>query len=114
MNNRLTSILLAIALIGSLFLYFNKPSGHDREMTKLQQENKELRTEIATKDKIIERSWHREQATRKRLEAVETIRIKDSISFTSQIKWFQNERKRKTGLLTDSLYTITINELYPR
>ena len=40
MSNRLTSILLAIALIGSLFLYFNKPSGHNREIKRLENEIK--------------------------------------------------------------------------
>lgn len=114
MNNRLTSILLAIALIGSIFLYFNTPSGHDQEIQRLQKENKHIRKGLDSANQVINLSLQREIALRLR-SGLQDERIKEVTQEANKnLKLYLNEKKRKTGILTDSLYTATIDSLYSR
>lgn len=114
MTNRLTSILLAIALIGSIFLYFSKPSGHDQEIQRLERENKKISNRLDSAYQVIRLSNQREIALKLR-SGLQDERIKELTQEANKnLKLYLNEKKRKTGILTDSLYTATIDSLYAR
>lgn len=114
MNNRLTSILLAIALIGSIFLYFSKPSGHDQDIQRLERENQKIRHRLDSANQVIKLSLQREIALRLR-NSLQDERIREVTQEANKnLKLYLNEKKRKTGILTDSLYTSIIDSLYAR
>lgn len=112
MNNRLTSILLAIALIGSLFLYFNKPSGHDREILRLEKENQNIRHRLDSANRVINLSLQREIALRLRYDLVNKELIKRTSEVNDWTIKYHSQRKQKTGILSDKKYDSTLNALY--
>lgn len=111
MNNRLTSILLAIALIGSLFLYFNTPSGHDQEIKRLENQIK------AHKHKADSLNQYAKGLKDSLNIAFNTIKIQDANVKQDSIKAFK-ARKRYESIIfkpiaNDHQRDSLLSELYP-
>lgn len=114
MNNRLTSILLAIALIGSLFLYFNKPSGHDQEIQRLEKENQKIRHRLDSANQLINLSLQREIALRLRYEALEHSRQEAEHNTDKWRKRYENEKNSRPVPYTDAELDSLLTAWYGR
>lgn len=107
-------LLFLLAAVAVYFLLGRLPSGHSREIRQLQDSIRfhvkqagEFRRKADSLDQEID------------LIISHYVRLQASYLVATQegIKWekrYHDEKKRKTGILTDAAYDSVLNRLYPR
>lgn len=111
---KLQPVLIFILFTACVFMYVRKPSGHNREIEMLEMDIKKRQKAIDSANQVIKLSIQREIALRLR-SGLQDERIREVTQEANKnLKLYLNEKKRKTGILTDSLYTATIDSLYSR
>lgn len=113
MTKLIPYLLLFILLSLGVYVYFDRKSGHDQEVERLLIENQRLRQNLSLKDSLIELSAERElnlKAANMRLQTA--FELVKGEAETSK-KLLERGKKRKTGILVDSAYAVTLDSLYP-
>lgn len=105
------ALSLIILILG--FLYWDSKTTANVEKRVLESQARHWREQLDSANFIIKRSAQREIALKLRYEVLQTTTTKAVLEAEINFKLYQREKKRKTGILSDSAYTATIDSLYP-
>lgn len=105
------SLLLIVLLLG--WIIYDMETTGSIEKHSLEMEARHWRDQLDSANYIIKRSAEREIALKLRYEALQTTTTKAVLEAETNLNLYQREKKRKTGILSDSAYTATIDSLYP-
>jgi len=107
-------VIIFILFVACLVMYLRTPSGHKQEIERLNREIKKRENSIDSAKHVIRLSQEREIALKLRYSSLQASSQKATQEAERYLKLYQNEKKRKTGILPDSSYTAIIDGLYPR
>ena len=111
---KLQPVLIFILVIACVFMYIRKPSGHDREIQRLERDIKKRQKAIDSAYQVIQLGNQREIALKLRYSLLQASNRKNEQEAEKNLKLYLNEKKRKTGILTDAAYDSVLNSLFPK
>lgn len=111
---RIFPYLFGLLILGAcVWMFFDRKSGHDQRLDELNAKNKRVEKQLDSAYLVIYNSKKLETDLKAHILVLsEHNRLLVSEAETSN-KLYQREKKRKTGILSDSLYTVAIDSLYP-
>jgi hypothetical protein len=111
---KLQPVLIFILIVACLVMYLRTPSGHKQEIERLNTEIKKRQNTIDSANHVISLSQEREIALRLQYTLLQASSQKAIQEAERYLKLYQNERKRKTPILSDASYDSILSVLYPR
>lgn len=95
-------------------MYLRKPSGHDREIKRLEMDIARRQRAVDSAYHVIRLSQEREIALKLRYGLLQASNQKNEQEAEKNLKLYYNERKKKTPILSDASYDSILNNLFPR
>ena len=111
---KLQPVLIFVLFFACVFMFIRKPSGHDREMQRLERDIAKRQKALDSAYHVIRLSQEREIALKLRYGLLQASNQKNEQEAEKNLKLYYDEKKRKTGLLSDVAYDSILNSLYPR
>lgn len=94
-------------------MYIRRPSGHDQQIQRLERDIKKREKLLDSAYQVIQLGNQREIALKVRYSLLQASNQKNEQEAEKNLKLYYDEKKRKTGLLTDAAYDSVLNSLYP-
>ena len=95
-------------------MYIRKPSGHQQEIERLERDIKKRQKAIDSAYQVIQLGNQREIALKLRYSLLQASNQKNEQEAEKNLKLYYDEKKRKTGIITDASYDSVLNSLYPQ
>jgi hypothetical protein len=107
-------VIIFILFVAFVVMYLRTPSGHKQEIERLNREINKREKALDSANIVIRDSRYREIALKLRYSSLQASSQKATQEAERYLKLYKNEKKRKTGILSDSSYTAIIDSLYTR
>lgn len=111
---KLQPVLIFILVLSCVFMYIRKPSGHDREIQRLERDIKKRQKAIDSAYQVIQLGNQREIALKLRYSLLQASNRKNEQEANKYLKMYYNERNKKTPILSDVDYDSVLNSLFTR